>query len=261
MSSKVDERRITIMVSTIIILVSVAYGIHSYVTRSASPIHYEVVQIDHKICSMPMVFVMNSTDKIEKVTANPVNYGLDIASKNERILVCLGDYSDIVEVRSWMEGPIKVIIFGLKRGGSNTGIIINPEEDLEVYATLINESGEYLLPLIKVIDKRRIIDLRGKVNIEDVSYVKIYAFPVSIEFNETNIPSDDYLLKTVKIYNGTVWCRLDSKRIPIKAKISQIENQWLLVYAKPCKGGYVWFKIGESIGKSISFILSCEENG
>ncbi|MCD6563392.1 MAG: hypothetical protein J7K23_05700 [Thermoproteales archaeon] len=259
MKPELDRNKIGIIIG-IIIIVSFIQGIQSYTSKITYDLKYKVLELDKKICSFPKGYVLNSSQELDKILDNPNKYNLRIATREEKIIVCLGDYTNILEEKTWKEDNIKVVVFRVSEGQENKYILIDVQEDLELYVMITNNSGEFLVPLIKKIPADRIIEFKGRTNIKNLTTVKIYAYPASIDFNKTHTPSENFYLTEVKINKGEFWIRLDSKLIPVRFKGTNMPNQWILIYGLPYKGGYKWFKIDESIGKTQYVILTLEEN-
>ncbi len=259
MKSELGINKILIIIG-LLMIISFVLGIQSYTAKLSPQMRYKVLNIKNHICDNPTAYVIDSSHNISEVLDEPYKYSLRIATYNEKILVCLGKYSNILEEKTWKEDNVKVVVFRVQKGGSNKCLLMDSHDDTEVYVMITNSSGEFLVPLIKIIDPERIIEFKGSVTFTNLTEVKIYAFPVSVEFNKTHTPSENFYLTSAKVYNGKFWIRLDSKLIPVRFKGSNMPNQWILIYGLPCKGGYRWYKIGESIGKTIYVNLTHEEN-
>jgi len=132
--------------------------------------------------------------------------------ENETALVWLGSYR-LARVRAYGGGSYTVVVLELERGPGEAYLLNGLRGPLEVYAFVRNGSSIEVVPLMRVVERGKIIEFYGRA--EGAPRVEVYAFAAPEDYNQSLPPPSNLFVTSCEVVGGTYRLRLERGGPPL----------------------------------------------
>ncbi len=139
---------------------------------------------------------------------------LYLYSYGEEIILWLGEYGRIKNIKSWIEDKTIIVVIEVEKGEKRALKYI-ANKDTEIYLAVYTNEQVIYYPLAKITTKSRIMEIDG--NSSSDSKISIYALPSPDIINISKIElKRGYLLCEIKtLHDGYFKARILIDRLPI----------------------------------------------
>lgn len=255
------SKRNFVALVVIVATLSFALSFWSYIRRATTPPEFNTISMEiANPPELPEAYLAEFTFSGRISHQELLLHRTFLVKRNEPVIVYLGDYGKLVSVESWEYESQKIMVLVLEKGNRGRALSFRPGEDLEVYAFFAVDNKSLIIPLFKVVEENRLIEVRGRIKGLNISRIEVYGYPDKSLFNSSLGPSDKDKVAEYKVPDyGSFRFRIDVETIPLFVRDSRrVSNNYLLVYASSCEGGYYWIDLSRDKGKTIEVSFSCE---
>ncbi len=173
------------------------------------------------------------------ILSNALTEGLNVSAltpsylflEGEKALVWLGQYK-LFQTRAYSSSGYMITVLMLERGGQDETLLFDKlREGMEVYAFIPEGDGYQVVPLLRVVSNRSLIEIYGKALGVDSVLVYAYAYPE--DFNASK-PDPNLLVGESRVVNGRYLLRLERGSGPLTPRGRPLleVNSTLVVYAR-----------------------------
>ncbi|RLE87955.1 MAG: hypothetical protein DRJ67_03400 [Thermoprotei archaeon] len=127
--------------------------------------------------------------------------------EGEKVVLWLGPYQ-LLGVRVYGEDRGEIVVLELRGGGSGLALLLEGlRAGAEVYAFIVDEGGLEIRPLLRVVEKGKLLEFAGRANATDK--VQAYAYASPEDFNFSVKPSPKLFVAESEVVDGTYRIRIE----------------------------------------------------
>lgn len=176
--------------------------------RSPTPPHLELVNAKGQR-SGPAAFLAPPGGKDFDLTQLQSCF---LFEEGETPLVWLGSYK-LAGVKTYGGGSYTVVVLELEPGAGEAYLVQGLKGSSEVYALVPNASSIEVVPLLRVVDKGKLIEVYGWAR--GASHVDVYAFAAPEDYNSSLPPPPNLFVTGCAVVDGKYRVRLERGGAPL----------------------------------------------